>query len=88
MKVDLRIRCLLWGCWCDEHSACPKCGSALYDADFIQIGKLGWMSRVRDLFKGIYCFTNRHCEVCGKRMWFTRHSPCCSDECYSQWIPF
>jgi hypothetical protein len=32
----MRIRCYLFGCWCDENSACPKCGAALYDVDFIQ----------------------------------------------------
>lgn len=89
MKIDLRIRCILFGCWCDENSACPKCGCALYDADFRQIGKLNWIYRVRDFLRGVYVFSNRHCEVCGKRLGFTRRGPhCCSEKCYDQWIPF
>jgi hypothetical protein len=47
------------------------------------------MQRVRDFFKGKYRFLATHrCQVCGKHMWFTRWSPCCSDECYSNWLPF
>jgi hypothetical protein len=85
----MRISCVLWGCWCDENNACPKCGSALYyDADFVQIGKLQWLFEVRDFFRGKYSLVTRRCDVCRKRMWWTRHDPCCSDECFDKWIPF
>jgi hypothetical protein len=84
----MRIRCELWGCWCDENCACPRCGAALYDADFVQIGKLQWVRDVRSFLHGAYKFTNRHCDVCRRRIWFTRNAPCCSRKCYDQWIPF
>lgn len=89
MKFDLRIRCILFGCGCDENSACPKCGCALYDADFVQEGKLHWFQSVWGNLKSRKAmFTTRQCEVCGKRMWFTWSSPCCSENCRDQWIPF
>lgn len=84
---DLRIRCFLWGCWCDENSACPKCGAALYDADFIQIGKLDWMRRMRGSLNGLRYLMSRRCEVCGKRMKFSRDYTC-SPKCADEWIPF
>jgi predicted nucleic-acid-binding Zn-ribbon protein len=84
----VRIRCVLFGCWCDEHSACPKCGAQVYDGDYIQIGKMDWMFKVRDLFKGTYRFVNRRCDVCGKRMLFTYKQNVCSDSCFDKWIPF
>jgi hypothetical protein len=84
----MRIRCVLWGCWCDRNGGCPKCGSALYDADFIQIGRLAWMQRVGGRLKQLRGFVNRKCEVCGKRYWFTGRNPCCSEKCYDEWIPF
>jgi hypothetical protein len=85
-----RLLCKLWGCWVhNDYPACGRCGSALYDADFVQIGRLNWVYRVRDALRGIYMsLATHHCEVCHRRIWFTRHSPCCSDKCYSQWVPF
>ena len=85
----MRIRCVLWGCWCDQNSSCPKCGAALYDADYIQIGKLEWIRKVVGFFRGIYRFANRRCEVCGKKIRFNRHDDyTCSDECFDKWLPF
>lgn len=84
----MRIHCYLFGCWCDPNSACPKCGAALYDCEFIQVGKLDWVHSVRRLFAGIRCFVSRRCDVCGRKYWFTRSGPCCSQKCYDQWIPF
>jgi hypothetical protein len=40
---QFRIACHLWGCWCsNEYPGCLRCGAALYDADFIQIGRMDW----------------------------------------------
>lgn len=83
-----RIRCYLWGCWCDENSACPKCGAALYDADFIQIGRLDWMRSIRRYLGGVWLFCNRRCPVCNKGMRFTWHGPCCSEKCAEDYLPF
>jgi hypothetical protein len=62
MKLDLRIRCVLWGCWTDENGACPKCGCALYDADFVQEGRLHWFQQAWwRLRHGVAVCTTRHC---------------------------
>jgi hypothetical protein len=37
---------------------------------------------------GLWSDVMRRCEVCGKRVYFTRHSPCCSEKCFSKWYPF
>lgn len=89
MKIDLRIRCLLWGCWCDRNHACPKCGCALYDVDFIQKGKLRWLQSLWwNLKRFSKVFSTRHCEVCGKRLRFAFRAPCCSEKCLKEWLPF
>jgi len=84
----MRLRCYLFGCWCDQNSSCPKCGAALYDADFIQKGKLDWVHRLRFIVADNVALVHRRCDVCGKRIWFTRWSPCCSEDCYDKYIPF
>lgn len=87
MKIDFRVRCVLFGCWCDENSSCPKCGAPLYDSDFVQIGKLDWIKRVNGWIKGISYLICRRCEVCGKRMRFSRDYTC-SPKCNDEWFPF
>ena len=84
----MRVRCVLFGCWYDQNSSCPKCGAALYDADFIQVGRMDWVHKVRGKLSQIRAFVNRKCNVCGKRYWFTANEPCCSEECYEDYIPF
>jgi hypothetical protein len=90
--MKMRIRCILFGCWCDENSACPKCGASLYDADFIQVGKLDWIHSIRGRIRVVLAFVTRRCDVCNKRLWFNRSSEwgpyCCCKECYESWIPF
>jgi len=84
-----RLLCHLWGCCCaNEYPGCVRCGAALYDADFIQIGRLNWLIVLRYFIIGLWSDVMRRCEVCGKRVWFTRHSPCCSEKCFSKWYPF
>lgn len=39
-----RIRCNLLGCATDAN-ACERCGTDLYDADFVQIGRLDFAFR-------------------------------------------
>ena len=84
----MRIRCVLFGCWCDQNSSCPKCGAALYDADFIQVGRMDWVHRVRGFLLHLIPHLYRRCEVCDKRFWSGRHGPCCSKECADEWLPF
>lgn len=83
-----RLRCRLWGCRLDEQFPfCECCHADLYDADFVQCGyfwrlQVGW-AWLKALPSGLA----RRCDVCGKRMWFTKE-PCCSEQCFSEWIPF
>ena len=85
----MRISCNLWGCWCDNNGACPKCGCALYDPDFVQQGKLAWLQSLWwRLYRCVRFFKGHPCDVCGKRMWFTWNAPCCSQKCMDEWIPF
>jgi uncharacterized OB-fold protein len=61
--------------------------SALYDADFVQKGKLDFIWWFVWKFSVLRRFVTSRCDECGKRMWFTSE-PCCSDKCYDTWIPF
>ena len=84
-----RLLCHLWGCWCsNEYPGCVRCGAALYDSDFVQIGHLHWISNMRSLWTEAVRCTAGRCDVCHKRMWFKGHNPCCSEECQEQWYPF
>lgn len=84
-----RIHCILWGCWCDMHSTCPKCGEHWYGGSVVQIGKLDWIKRYWHTLRGLSTRITGRCDVCGKRYWFWKHYyNCCSDECYSKWLPF
>jgi hypothetical protein len=86
---QFRIACHLWGCWCsNEYPGCLRCGAALYDADFIQIGRMDWLVRLRYFIGDVFACINRKCSVCGKRMWFKGDSSCCSEKCESEWYPF
>lgn len=84
-----RLLCELWGCWCrDDYPACGRCEAALYDGDFVQIGRLAWIYRVRDALRAACYFVMRHCAVCRRRMWFKSDGQCCSQKCEDQWYPF
>ena len=88
-EIMKRILCQMWGCCCsNEYPGCVRCGAALYDADFIQIGHLDWLVRLRSSIVEGLSYLNRKCAVCGKRMWFKGQSSCCSEKCESEWYPF
>lgn len=86
----MRIRCTLFGC-SDHHvyPACERCGEGIYD-DFIQ---RGWLTPAIDWFasstrRAWWFICGRRCEICKRWYWRGRDECCCSEECYSKWIPF
>jgi hypothetical protein len=83
-----RIRCILFGCWFDENHACPKCGAASYDPDYVQVGKMDWIYRLHDRICTYPNVVSRRCEVCGKLIWFPVGKRCCSQACWDKWLPF
>ena len=91
-KLLARAKCHLLGCYLDETPCCDRCGTDLYDIDFIQ---RGWLTPIIDLYwrvrRAIRRQFPRHCQVCGKKYW---RGPkivgeyVCSDECHDEWLPF
>lgn len=85
-------KCLLFGCQQDEnHWCCCRCGADPYDSDFVEAGSLhglvGFWRWLRSRPRVIRRRIQHRCDVCRKRMWLSSEH-CCSDKCYSQWIPF
>lgn len=61
---DLRLRCRLNGCCCaEDYPGCVRCGSALYDHDFIQIG---WLTPLRDRFSMVLYSWRQRRSYCRK----------------------
>lgn len=88
-KVSRAI-CHLVGCVCAEsYPACHRCGTDLYDADFVQVARLQfafdayWNAR-----KLVWKLTGKKCEACGRRFWRGYDEWICSDECFTDWLPF
>lgn len=84
-----RLWCRLWGCWCHgDYPGCGRCGAAIYDADFVQAGKLAWLQNAYGcLWCQTYALFHSRCDVCHGHMWLKKGS-CCSPKCYEQWMPF
>lgn len=84
----MRIKCKLLACACSrDFAGCPRCGAALHDSEFIQIGWLDHWFRFCGLVSVWRCFMTRRCHNCGARMWFTS-KPLCSQKCADDWMPF
>jgi hypothetical protein len=90
-KLRERLRrqlCLALGCGLAEYGpCCPRCGAELYYSDFVQVGYLNPFQRALDRIRALPGRVSRPCDTCRKRMWFTRDA-CCSEKCYSEWVPF
>lgn len=85
-----RVICWLLGCLCaTDYPGCHRCEAGIYDADYIQIGKLDpvfvawWAVR-----KFVQKFTGKKCEVCHRRYWVGYDEWVCSDKCFTDWLPF
>jgi hypothetical protein len=84
-----RAKCYLLGCALGEDPGCFRCETHLYDAEFIQIGKL-------DLFFRAYWWVRRclrslaprRCDVCGKKFMRGYTTYTCSEACFNDWLPF
>ena len=79
--------CRLWGCEVDDFPCYHYCGADTYEADFIQSGYLWRFQETWWWLKALPARVTRRCDVCGRRMWFT-DDPCCSEQCFREWIPF
>lgn len=87
-----RLQCRFLGCAYESHGHCDRCGSALYDPNFIQYGWLDplfrfyWKAR-----RFIRRLGPRKCYECGKRIrrgYCSEHPEFCSEKCFDNWIPF
>lgn len=88
-----RLRCHLLGCVCDSDPGCHRCGAGLYDADFVQFGRLDFVFRAYyRALRFVRRFTGRRCDVCDRWYWPLRQGfPdewTCSRECADEWLPF
>lgn len=78
-----RILCKLCSCaTISDHQECARCGSGIYDANFVQLGVL---SALRSRAARIRPFIR--CPQC-KRLMINRGLVVCSDKCFENWIPF
>lgn len=86
----MNILCKIFGCELEEYGpACHRCGTWLYNYGFIA-REMAWLYPWYRLTWWLRCNRDwfyRRCAVCKKRMCFTKNE-CCSEECYSDWIPF
>jgi len=83
----MRLSCHLFGCQCDCYaSTCHRCGADPYQ-DFIEYGKLDWLT---NLWRSVKEFTWPRCYHCGKRLLWGRRVErnFCSNECHDRWLPF
>jgi len=86
--------CELFGC--EENGYTPECArcGAWYYQGFIFPEEAIWPP-IRDAARAFIRWMRRlvwkyqHCDHCGTRFWAKRSDEaCCSDACYSDWIPF
>lgn len=93
--TQLRPKCLLIGCDPDTLPRCKRCGTDLYDPEFIQRGLLEPYFYLRWKlwsWRRSSPLLPKNCQVCGMR--YFRGAPdgmskyVCSDHCAELWIPF
>lgn len=86
--MNKRPRCDLFGCVCaEDYPACHRCGADIYE-DFIQTGRLEPVFRAcAAALKLARKFAGKKCAVCGRRYW-GGDDWTCSDECFTDWLPF
>lgn len=90
MKIK-RLWCLIDGCQCSHDlPGCVRCGAALYEDAFVRRGLrvMYWLRRWKS--DAVAFIKGNKCDVCGRRFRPRDriHTACCSDKCYSEWIPF
>ena len=99
----MRIRCILFGCRLHDLPACHRCQAALYDADFIQMGRLEPLTDGVAHLRAIFSADNLRCTECRRLLslpqlvseWRRSGEFCgiavtkfCSDKCRDDWFPF
>ena len=86
-----RLQCKVSGCILDNeyHYTCDRCGESYDYGDFIH--GYGMMQYAVDLKDKLRCYRKalfRRCEGCNRVMIGQPKEACCSDKCYSEWVPF
>ena len=89
----MRILCKIFGCQSSDpyYPGCDRCGTDIYHWDFVQ-DRAAWLWPWYSFKWWVRCnqkFFIHRCgnEDCRKLVFFTKNQ-CCSEECYSNWIPF
>lgn len=91
-----RLRCIATGCTCaPDYPACWYCGAPNYPYPdmhrFIEYpGRMGWWLAIKRRAKAaIHAVRPKTCEMCNKRFYRGYgDGHCCSDECFTKWLPF
>lgn len=88
---NLRLTCRLKSC--DGSPYCERCGTDLYDPDYIQIGKLDPLFRLywrvrKPLRRLLRTIGPKRCDHCGKKYVKGYDEYLCSEECHDNWLPF
>lgn len=85
----MRLRCHLLGCLADSrYPGCPRCEAGIYDAGFVQIGRLEPAFRAYAIARRfVQKLTGKKCAVCHRRYWGGDEWTC-SDKCFTDWLPF
>lgn len=86
----MRILCHSVGCNPGNGPACLRCGTDLYDAEFVQYGWLEpllrtwWRAR-----RWVKNLGPKRCEVC-KQVYVRGFdgTPTCGPDCFDRWLPF
>ncbi len=89
--MPTRLKCRLLGCATSDECmcACYRCGTDLYDYEFVQAGWLEPAFRAWRLARRFaQKFTGRQCAVCSRRFWRRGDDWTCSDKCFEDWLPF
>ncbi len=84
-----KARCRLFGCVLDEHGpACIHCGLQYYEG-FVHLEE----SIVSGRWHRFHYWVSsknpiRRCDHCRKLFLTRTNGACCSEACYSEWVPF
>lgn len=80
--------CSLLGCDLDIWN-CSRCGEELYGGlDFVESGII-WLGLWWLRWHVWIPLTPRVCVICRRYTGFGKNAPaCCSEKCWSEWVPF
>jgi len=85
-----RIACHLLGCIeAEQYPGCYRCDHGIYDAEYVQYGKLEPLFRLYWWARGVIRKLGpKKCQQCGKKYRHGYDEYLCSEECHENWLPF